>query len=379
VTSKLPAILPELDDGLLASSGAPIGNLRLKTFPGISRQNRSEGISMSDPGKEQRIAAFEVKKGPRRVMTLSEEDVEKYLDQRELLAGLEDGFCGLELGEVQAPPRPQLSVPGKGFSLAMPAWRPGMQLTFKIVNVFDGNLQMNLPNHLSLINLFDPGTGATSCVMDGTYITGIRTAASAVLSARMLSRTESRIATVIGAGVQGREHLRMLPLIRDFERINICSLHFEDAQRLATQSKIARATASVELAVRESDIVCLAAHSPTPVIRSEWIKPGTHVSSVGYYPPNGELPSDLASKHRLFVETLDAFQPPPIGCGELAGLDTSTGTTLGAVVLGRKPGRVSDREITVYKAMGIAMEDMVAANLAYQKAKREGAGGAMSW
>lgn len=215
--------------------------------------------------------------------------------------------------------------------------------------------------------------------MDGTYITGIRTAASAVLSARLLSRSGSRIATVIGAGVQGREHVRLLPLIRDFERINVCSLRFEDAQKLAALNEIAHATADVEAAVRESDIVCLATHSPAPVIRSDWVKPGVHVSSVGFHPPNGELPRNLARTHRLFVETLDAFQPTPVGCGELAGLDASTGTTLGAVALGRKPGRLTDAEITVYKAMGVAMEDMVAANLAYQKAKREGGGGMMAW
>ena len=184
---------------------------------------------------------------------------------------------------------------------------------------------------------------------------------------------------MIGAGVQGREHVRLLPLIRDFERINVCSLRFGDAQKLAARSEIARATTDMEAAVRESDVVCLATHSPMPVIRSEWVKRGTHVSSVGYCPPNGELPKDLARQHRLFVETLDAFYPTPVGCGELAGLDASKGTTLGAVALGRKAGRISDVEITVYKAMGMAMEDMVAANLAYQRAKREGGGGIMAW
>jgi alanine dehydrogenase len=336
-------------------------------------------MSMSAAERQLVKAAFEIKKGTRQVMTLSETDVEKYLDLRELLDGLEDGFRGLDLGEIQSPPRPKLSIDGKGFSLAMPAWRPGMQITVKIVNVFDGNLDVGLPNHLALINLFDPDTGVTSCVMDGTYITGIRTAAAAVLSARMLSRNESRIATVIGAGVQGREHLRLLPLVRDLEHINVCSLRLDDAQKLAARSEIARATTDVETAVRESDIVCLATHSPTPVIKTEWIKPGAHVSSVGYRPPNGELPKDLAREHRLFVETLDAFQLTPAGCGELAGLDASTGTTLGAVALGRKPGRLSDVEITVYKAMGVAMEDMVAANLAYQRAKRAGGGDVMAW
>ena len=324
-------------------------------------------------------AAFEVRKGIRQVMTLSEADVEKYLDPRELLDGLEEGFRGLELGDVQSPARTELSVTGKGFSLAMPAWRPGMQMTVKIVSVFDGNLAVDLPNHLALINLFDPITGATSCVMDGTYITGVRTAASAILSARMLSRAGSRVATVVGAGVQGREHLRLLPLIRELAHINVCSLRFEDARKLAALSPIGRANADVESAVRESDIVCLAAHSPTPVIEPEWVKPGAHVSSVGYYPPDGELPRRLARDHRVFVETLDAYRPTPVGCGELAGLDPSTGTTLGAVALGRKPGRVSETEITVYKAMGVAMEDMVAANIAYQRARREGGGGVMAW
>jgi alanine dehydrogenase len=334
---------------------------------------------MDEPEKQPGKAAFEIKKGALRVMTLSEKDVEKYLGPRQLLDGLEDGFRGLELGEVQSPPRSQLSVAGKGFLLTMPAWRPGMQLTVKIVNVFDGNLLINLPNHLALINLFDPNTGATSCIMDGTYVTAVRTAAAAALSVRLLSRAGSRIATVIGAGVQGRQHLRMLPLVGNFDRINICSLRFEEAQKLATESNIACAAADREKAVRESDVVCLATHSPEPVIDSDWVKPGTHVTSVGYHPPNGELPKDLARAHHLFVETLDAFQSAPVGCSELAGLGASVGTTLGAVALGRKAGRRSDDEITVYKAMGVAMEDMVAANLAFQRAKQDGGGSVMAW
>ena len=256
----------------------------------------------------------------------------------------------------------------------MPAWQPGMQLTVKIVNVFDGNLQIGLPNHLALITLFDPETGATSCIMDGTYVTAVRTAAAAALSVRLLSRADSRIATVIGAGVQGRQHLRLLPLVRNFERINICSLRFEEAQKLAAQSEIACATANREGAIRESDVVCLATHSPEPVIESAWVKAGTHVTSVGFHPPNGELPKDLARNHSLFVETLDAFQPAPVGCSELANLDSSNASTLGAVILGRKQARQRDQQITVYKAMGVAMEDMVAANMAFRRAKKDGGG-----
>jgi ornithine cyclodeaminase/alanine dehydrogenase-like protein (mu-crystallin family) len=324
-------------------------------------------------------AAFEVRKGPRPVVTLSEWDVEKYLDPKELIDALEDGFRGLELGEVQSPPRPQVTVPGKGISLAMLAWRPGMQVTVKVVNVFDGNLSIDLPSHLALITLYDPDNGGVSCVMDGTYLTGVRTAATAALSIRLLSRADARVATVIGAGVQGREHLRVLPLVRDFTRINVCSLRVADAEKLAALSPIARGMADVEAAVRESDVVCLATHSGVPVIDPHWVKPGAHVTSVGYHPPDGELPTALARAHRLFVETLDAFQPAPVGCGELAGLDPSTGTTLGALALGRKPGRLDDTEITVYKGMGLALEDMVAANLVYERIQREGGGGIMEW
>lgn len=306
--------------------------------------------------------------GAGQVLLLTGADVERYLDPRELLDGLAAGFGWLELGEVQTPPRPMLPVAERGFSLAMSAWRPGMQLTVKIVNVFEGNHALELPSHQALISLFDADTGAPTCVMDGASITGIRTAAAAMLSVRMLSRTDSRIATVIGAGVQGREHFRLLPVVRNIARINVCSRNHEQARRLAEGSETARATTDVEAAVRESDIVCLTTASPSPVIQAEWLKPGAHVTSVGHRALGGELPRELALKHRLFVETLDAFQPSPVGCGELAGLDPSIGTTLGAVALSRKPGRLSPTEITIYKAMGNAMEDMVAANLVFQRA-----------
>jgi alanine dehydrogenase len=119
----------------------------------------------------------------------------------------------------------------------------------------------------------------------------------------MLSRNKSRIATVIGAGIQEREPLRLLPLLRDLERVNMCSLRFEDAQKLVARNKIAHANDDVEAAVRESDIVCLTTHSATPVIRSGRVKSDAHVSSVGYCPPDGEVPKELASEHHLYVGT----------------------------------------------------------------------------
>lgn len=324
-------------------------------------------------------AAFEIRKGLRTLLTLSEADVERCLDPHALLDALEHGFRALERGEVQAPARPQVTVPQRGFSLAMPAWQPGLKIAVKVVNVFEGNLRVGLPSHLSLITLYEPDTGMACCVMDGTAITAQRTAASAVLSARLLARRDARIATVIGAGVQGREHLRMLPCVRDFERIHVCSLNADDARRLAAGVPRALASEDVRAAVAESDVVCLATHSPAPVIDAAWLKRGAHVTSVGYHPPGGELPPRVAAEHRLFVESFDAFEPPPVGCAELATISRSRTTTLGAVALGTAPGRSDDDEVTVYKAMGIAMEDLVAANLVHRRAVQDGIGGAMTW
>jgi alanine dehydrogenase len=304
--------------------------------------------------------------GPR-VRLLSEVDVARHLDPLQLLDALETGFGWLELGEIQTPPRPRLGVNDAGYSLAMSAWRPGLQMTVKIVNVFEDNHSRGLPSHSALITLFDPESGAPTCIMDGAYVTGVRTAAAAMLSVRMLSRRDARIATVVGAGVQGREHVRLLPLVRSLDRINVCSRSADHAQVLAASEERARVSTDIEAAVRESDIICLATSAPSAVIRPEWVKPGAHVCSVGHQSSGGELPRELAEQHRVFVETLDAFKPSPVGCGELAGMDASRGTTLGAIALGRKPGRSQRDEITVYKAMGNAMEDMVAANLVYSR------------
>jgi ornithine cyclodeaminase/alanine dehydrogenase-like protein (mu-crystallin family) len=323
-------------------------------------------------------AAFEVGKGTQQVLTLSEAVVAQHLDPGELLRELETSFGALARGDVRCPPGPEIIVPHKGFSLATAAWQPGMQICVKVVNVFAGPAR-GLPNQLAIINLFDPETGALTCVMDGTHITALRTAAAAVLSHKLLARKDSRIATIVGAGVQGCEHLRLLPAVRDFQEIQICSLELEHAECLVRLHPKARAVRDVRSAIERSDVVCLATNSATPVIEPDWVQPGTHVSSVGYQPPQGELPHALARDHHLFVEAEEAFEGPPLGCGELKRINAKCGTLLGDVIDDPRKGRVSDSEITVYKAVGIAMEDMVAANLAYRSARRSGAGVTMQW
>ena len=348
--------------------------VRGETVPPARDPHLAKEDPLGMPDNPLAKSAAEIVRREARVVVLSESEVAGLLDPSELLDGLADGFRALASGAVQAPERPAIMVPGKGFSLAMPAWMAGKNITVKIVNVFEGNLAIDLPNHIALITLFDPTTGMPVCVMDGTFITGIRTAGSAVLSVRELARRDAKVATIVGAGVQGREHLRLLPLVRDFAEIRIASLYADDAEKLARLHPRARAVIDVEAAVRTADVVCLASHAYEPVIESSWIRPGTHVTSVGYAPPNGEMPRDLARQATLYLETVDAFKAPPVGCSELAGLDPEKGIPLGDMLAGRRPGRVSATQITVYKAMGSAMEDMVAAHLVYEKAKAQRAG-----
>jgi ornithine cyclodeaminase/alanine dehydrogenase-like protein (mu-crystallin family) len=163
-------------------------------------------------------------------------------------------------------------------------------------------------------------------------------------------------------------------LVRQFDEIRIASLVYEDAVSLAKTYPKAVAVTDVEQAVRTSDVVCLASHSYHPVIDAAWVRPGTHVSSVGFAPPTGELPVELLDHSKLFVETADAFKAPPVGCGELKNQVASSGTGLGDALSGKEHGRESDLQITVYKSMGIAMQDLVAAHLAYSIAKSRGIG-----
>ncbi len=306
------------------------------------------------------------------VLTLNRAEVESLLDLGELLAGLRDGFTALTTGEVTAPGRNELTMPDEAFLLGMPGRLRDGAMMVKIVTVFESNLDRDLPSHLATIAVHDAETGACQAFIDGTYITAIRTSAAAAVAADVLAREDSRVLTIIGAGVQGEHHLRTFPLVRDFDEIRICSLYAEDAHRLAALHPRAHAVDDPAAAVRGADVVALATHAAQPVIEPGWIAPGTHVSSVGYRPPDGELPRTLLDN--LFVETREAFEPTPVGCAELAGRDPERATEIGEVLLGRRPGRTSADEITVYKAMGHVVEDIVAAEVVLRAARQRSVG-----
>lgn len=308
------------------------------------------------------------------LLILSQDDVQELLDPEELLTNLAEGFVALSEGRVVCPNRGELSIPKAGFLMMMPAWMPGSPMTIKLVTIFHGNHQLGIPRHQALICVFDPATGMPLALMDGTSITAMRTAACSALSVKLLARKDARVLAIIGAGVQGQSHLQLVPRVRGFAEVRITSYYFTDAQKLASMNPIARAVESFQEAVQGADVVCLCTNSGIPVIDADWLSPGAHLSSVGYFPPVGELPLEVIQRGRLFVETRRAFEPPPVGCGELTGLDPARGTELGEILAGKRPSRLSEEEMTIFKSMGHGMEDLVAANLVYTKAILKGIG-----
>ena len=308
------------------------------------------------------------------LLCLSHADVTRLIDPARAIEALAEGFKALSRGDVQAPPRPMVSVPDKGISLAMLAYAPGQMIALKTVSVFHGNHAVGLESHQALVTLFDPDTGAPVAIIDGASVTAIRTTAAVVLTVRELARTDARVATVVGTGVQACEHVRQLGLARPLAEIRVYGRSNEAATRAAAGTANAVVALDLETAIRTSDVVCLTTSSATPVIDADWIRPGSHVTSVGYAPPGSEVPPGLIDRASLFVEALAAFQPAPVGCAELAGRDPAGSAEIGEVLIGRKPGRTSAGQITLYKSMGNAMEDMVVANLAFAAAKRHGVG-----
>jgi ornithine cyclodeaminase/alanine dehydrogenase-like protein (mu-crystallin family) len=260
---------------------------------------------------------------------------------------------------------PRQSVAGEaGPVLTMSGRKLDSPVVVKLVGVFPGNVALGLDPHPATIALIDATTGGLLAVMDGEVITGLRTAAAAALSTRALAREDASVLAVVGSGVQARAHLRMLPLVRPFTDVRLVARDPDAAERLGVPAGTIEGT----------DVICLTTSSPSPLVSRAEVAPGTHVTSVGFAPPGGELDPALAREARLFVESRVAFEPPPAGCAELAGLDPSSGVELGEVLAGRAAGRSSASEITVYKAMGHIAEDAAAAELVYRAALDAGVG-----
>jgi ornithine cyclodeaminase/alanine dehydrogenase-like protein (mu-crystallin family) len=310
----------------------------------------------------------------RELLYLSREDVERLLDVDAMLEALAKALVAFSAGITIVPPRVGIRVPELGLMGTMPGYVPGVALEVKLVSVFPGNHHHGLPSHQGLIALFDEDNGAPLAVMDGTYITAIRTGGTAAVAARALAREDAKVLAILGAGVQGESHLATFPRIRDFVEIRIASRDGNKAARLASRHPNARVVPSFEEAVRGADVVACCTDSHEPVIRHDWLQAGAHVSSVGgTFGP--EVDATTIDSAKIFVEWRGAASnPPPAGAHELQAVDPGRLAEVGEVLAGTRPGRTSDAEITLYKSTGHAVEDAATARLVYDRALAEGAG-----
>jgi ornithine cyclodeaminase/alanine dehydrogenase-like protein (mu-crystallin family) len=308
------------------------------------------------------------------LLYLSRSDVEALLDVDAMLDALARAFVLYSSGVTSAPPRIAARVSDHSLLGAMAGYVPGVALEVKLVSVFPENDAHGIPSHQGLIGLFDEADGTPLAVMDGTYITAIRTGGAAAVAARLLAREDARVLAILGAGAQGWSHLQTFPRVRDFKEIRIASRNPERAQQLAGQHPLALGVASFEDAVRGADVVACCTDAREPILRLGWLAPGTHVSAVGgTFGP--ELDRETVQACRVFVEWRgSATNPPPAGAHELQGLDPQSITEVGEVIAGKRPGRRSPDELTLYKSTGHAIEDAATARIVYDRALAEGVG-----
>lgn len=310
---------------------------------------------------------------PGQLRFLVEADVRRLLDLDDLAGALTAALVALSDGRTSVPPR--IGARSEhGLLGAMPGYVEGLGLAAKLVSVFPANAALALPSHQALIAVFDPDSGAPVAVMDGTYVTAIRTAMTAALAARALARGEMPAAAVLGAGVQGQAHLvawrHLLPAsaVRIWSREPASALRLVESVRAPDVVPVATA----EEALAGAEVVFCCTDAREPVVEAAWIRPGAHVSSVG---TGRELPPELVKGSRVVVESRHTVvQPPPAGAVELEGMDPEELVEIGEVLAGRAPRRRSAGEVTVYKSTGHAAEDVAAASVVLRRAVEEDAG-----
>ena len=290
------------------------------------------------------------------MLVLTRAEVEELLDLDALLDALAGAHAELSAGAASLPPR-VAAFSEHGLLGAMPGFLPGAGLGAKLVSLFPQN-RPPLPTHQAAIVLFDADTGLPTALLDGTYITAMRTAAAAALAARLAARPDARVLAILGTGVQSRAAQEMFPRVREFSEIRVAG------------------RGEYEEAVRGADVVAATTHSPEPVVMRAWVAPGTHVSSVGYNPPGSELDPELvAAADAIVVESREsAFAAAPAGAPELAGVDPASVAELGELVAGTRVARTSPEQVTLYKSVGIAVQDLAAAALVLAAARERGAG-----
>ena len=310
------------------------------------------------------------------MLVLTQREVRALLDLDRLVDALADAHAELTAGKTSMPPRIAALVPEREALLGvMPAYLPSAGLACKLVTLFPQNRDRE--THQAAIVVFDPDNGTPLALMDGTYVTATRTAAGSALATRLLAREEARVLAVIGTGVQARTHARAIPRVRPIEEIRVAGRDRAKAAALAEElGPRARAVDSYEEAIRGADVVAATTHAVEPVVRREWLDPGTHVNSVGLNPSGREVDEATIADATIVVESRDsALAPPPAGAPELVGIDPARiHAELGELVTGAKRGRTSQDELTLYKSVGVAVQDAAAAALVLTAARERGIG-----
>ena len=330
---------------------------------------------------------------------LTEQQAHSLLPMNDLIAAMESALAKFSAREVLQPVRTVLTVgPTKAYFGLMPAYVPapalgprdadsaswGGSMGAKLVTVFGENHKKNLPSHLATILLLDPDTGMLQAIVDGRYITEARTAAVSAVSTRFLANPGASTLAIIGSGVQARSHLEAYQHVRQLKEVRIWSPNARSRQTFVDDMSPSvnipiRAADSAEQAVRGADLIVLVTSSPTPVIEDAWVGDGAHVVCVGACrPTQQEMPPQLVKRSRVYVDSRDAavVESGDIVMNIAAGLfdQSHIRGEMGELVLGRVEGRTSPSEVTVFKSLGMAVEDVVAADLVFRRAVERGAG-----
>ena len=292
-----------------------------------------------------------------RVLILSEREVEELLTMEECIAVMEDALAALARGEVHNPLRQKTFPAGAAGLLGlMPAYRGGAHPLYglKEVCVFPGNPARGLDTHLGAVLLHDGETGELRAIVNASAVTAIRTAAVSAVATRLLARPDAKRLAIVGSGVQARSHARAIPLVRDIRDVRM----YGRGER-----------------VEEADIIVTATSSKEPVLKREWISPGTHINAVGSSIPSArELDSATMAASALFVDRRESTLNES-GDYLFAARDGAIGEShiraeIGDILIGKAEGRTSADEITVFKSLGLAVEDLAAAAFLYEKAQR---------
>ena len=296
-------------------------------------------------------------------MNLDENAVGRLLLMEEVIPAMERALADFSGGKVAQPTRVMVPVAEhEGFLGLMPAYT-GSALGTKLVAFYPRNTAV--PTHHATILLFKPETGEPLVTMDGRLITEVRTAAVSAVATDRLARSDASVLAIIGSGVQARSHLEALRLVREFREVRVWSPR--RAQVFAEEHGV-RAAASAEEAARGADVVVTATTSPKPVLFGEWLSPGAHVNAVGAPRPDWrELDDEVLRRARVYVDSREAAMKESgdvIAAGEIFA-------EVGEVVSGAKPGRQSDEEVTLFKSLGLAVEDVATAELVHRKALEE--------